>query len=293
MVNEKTGVFRCLLKIFSFDMIVNITASGGIAMPPLVTPAQIRAGRALLGWSQENLATAAEVGLSTLREIEGEKRDADSRAVEAIRRALWNNGVVFLAGTQERGPGVGLAANWPTIVRRPVTTQRFAGMPMTIEWRGRLVTVIISHDALNDLGGFRDFMPDDVYLDLYEKHRGTILRAIAIAIEDPGNFDHSGRLCIEPKDIGEVENADWRRVDINKGDISRIEATELMNKFVGSLIAAGVPPNIEVFHGGNDETGHVYFFSPAAARIAGQLMHEYKAQSCMRPDTGELRKVRL
>ena len=36
-------------------------------MPSLVVPAQIRAGRALLDWSQEQLATAAEVGLSTIR----------------------------------------------------------------------------------------------------------------------------------------------------------------------------------------------------------------------------------
>ena len=38
-------------------------------MPSLVVPAQIRAGRALLDWSQEQLATAAEVGLSCWRQF--------------------------------------------------------------------------------------------------------------------------------------------------------------------------------------------------------------------------------
>jgi transcriptional regulator with XRE-family HTH domain len=64
-------------------------------MNDLITPAQIRAGRALLGWSQEQLATAAEVTLSTVRDIESETRLADTGAAAAIRRALRNEGVVW------------------------------------------------------------------------------------------------------------------------------------------------------------------------------------------------------
>jgi transcriptional regulator with XRE-family HTH domain len=51
----------------------------------LVTPAQIRAGRALLEWSQEKLAREARVGISTVRDIESEKRAADTNAVTSIR----------------------------------------------------------------------------------------------------------------------------------------------------------------------------------------------------------------
>src|SRR5208283_2560498 len=101
----------------------------------IIIPAQIRAARALLGWSQEQLTKEAEVGLSTVRDTESERRAADTGAVASIRRALWNGGVVFTAGREGEGPGVRLVANRPNIIRRPTTMQKWEGMPFTIEWQ--------------------------------------------------------------------------------------------------------------------------------------------------------------
>jgi DNA-binding XRE family transcriptional regulator len=40
----------------------------------IVIPPQVRAGRALLGWSQEDLARQAGVAITTVRDVEREKR---------------------------------------------------------------------------------------------------------------------------------------------------------------------------------------------------------------------------
>lgn len=78
----------------------------------MVTAAQIRAARALLGWSGAQLAQAGGVSLQTIRRMESELGPGRSSAanVDAVRRALEKAGVQFLdpddAGTA--GPGVRL-----------------------------------------------------------------------------------------------------------------------------------------------------------------------------------------
>ena len=76
----------------------------------MVTAAQLRAARALLGWSGVALANAAGVSLQTIRRMESELGPGRSSAanVEAVQRALESAGVAFLDNTSESGPGVRL-----------------------------------------------------------------------------------------------------------------------------------------------------------------------------------------
>jgi hypothetical protein len=74
-----------------------------------VTGGQIRAARGFLRWTIAELATAADVGLSTIQEVEkvdGDPRvvstlqwrsDARDEALVKIARALEKGGVTFLA----------------------------------------------------------------------------------------------------------------------------------------------------------------------------------------------------
>lgn len=76
----------------------------------MLTAAQIRAARALLGWSQPALAKASGISLPTIVRMEGQQGPGRSSAgnVDAVRRALEAAGVVFLEGDDADGTGPGV-----------------------------------------------------------------------------------------------------------------------------------------------------------------------------------------
>lgn len=65
--------------------------------------AQIRAARALLGWSQSQLADAARVGVATVADFERGARTPIENNLAAIRLALEHAGIRFI---NEEGGGV-------------------------------------------------------------------------------------------------------------------------------------------------------------------------------------------
>jgi len=78
----------------------------------MLTAAQIRAARALLGWSQPALAKESGVSLPTIVRMESQLGPGRSSAanVDAVRRALEKAGVLFLEADDANavGPGVRL-----------------------------------------------------------------------------------------------------------------------------------------------------------------------------------------
>lgn len=73
----------------------------------MITAAQSRAGRALLDWSQEELARSAHLGLSTIRDFEKGRRVPTHNNLAGIKAALESAGVIFVEENGE-GPGVRL-----------------------------------------------------------------------------------------------------------------------------------------------------------------------------------------
>ncbi len=76
----------------------------------MVTAAQIRAARALLGWNGARLAEAAGVSLQTIRRMESELGPGRSSAanVSAVQRALEDAGVLFLGPNELNRGGAGV-----------------------------------------------------------------------------------------------------------------------------------------------------------------------------------------
>src|SRR4030088_605346 len=61
---------------------------------------QIRAGRALLGWTQAKLAFVAGLSEISIKNIERGTTDARGSTLAAIERALNNNGIELTNGGQ-------------------------------------------------------------------------------------------------------------------------------------------------------------------------------------------------
>lgn len=73
---------------------------------------QIKAARALLGWSQDDLAASAGVSIPTIKRLEASDDFLGGRAETSMKilRALHSAGIEFLA---ENGSGVGVRLRKP------------------------------------------------------------------------------------------------------------------------------------------------------------------------------------
>ncbi len=78
----------------------------------MITVEQLRAARGLLGWTQNQLAEASTLAISTIRRMEGDRGPLRSSAenVLKVQQALEDAGVIFIDQGDGRGPGVQLRA---------------------------------------------------------------------------------------------------------------------------------------------------------------------------------------
>jgi transcriptional regulator with XRE-family HTH domain len=72
-----------------------------------MTPAQSRAARGLVDWSQSDLGDRSNLSESTVRDFEKGRRIPGPNNLAAMRAALEAEGVLFIDGNGE-GPGVRL-----------------------------------------------------------------------------------------------------------------------------------------------------------------------------------------
>lgn len=98
-----------------------------------LTPKHIRAARALLAWSQQDLAKAAGVATSTVADFERGHRTPVANNAQAIRGALEGAGIRFLPTGAVIGPAV------PRITRaeRPSTPIRWIDAEDLANWANR------------------------------------------------------------------------------------------------------------------------------------------------------------
>src|SRR5262249_39649711 len=76
----------------------------------ILTPEQCRGARGMLGWSRDELAEKADVGVATLAEFEAGRRVPYDRTLRDVRRALEEGGIEIL---DENGGGQGLRFRRP------------------------------------------------------------------------------------------------------------------------------------------------------------------------------------
>ncbi len=74
------------------------------------SPRQVKAARALLAWTQGQLAKEAQIATSTLADFERGERTPVANNAEAITVALEKQGIRFTNGGAVTGPSSGRAA---------------------------------------------------------------------------------------------------------------------------------------------------------------------------------------
>jgi uncharacterized protein (DUF433 family) len=209
-----------------------------IAPVSTVIPPQVRAARALLDWSQKELAERAGVAVTTVRDIEEGKR-ADTGAAGEVLETLRREG----------GPGVRLASGrGPNLVRRPTVMTLWDGMPLDVEYRGRRFNAFVAREVLEDLGRVPgDAKPtDEEYLQIFNRHVRSILEGVKIAFERGAAWSRDGKsLYVRTIDIRELMPADaWGKLimadELVRGGTPVFAGTRVPIKMVLDLIDSGV-----------------------------------------------------
>lgn len=80
-------------------IIVDVGNNFNLESNIMITPEQSRGARGLLDWSQTQLANAANVSLSTVRDYEKGRRIPIANNLNAIQTALETQGIEFFNGT--------------------------------------------------------------------------------------------------------------------------------------------------------------------------------------------------
>ena len=112
--------------------------------------AQCRAGRALLSWSQEELARNAQVARTTIAEFEGSQRMLMRQNRLAIESTMEAAGVEFIP---DNGGGVGVRFRKVVIeYSRNVKTDA-EKMLLPVRYRGHPYTVLIPHQVIAAMDG--------------------------------------------------------------------------------------------------------------------------------------------
>ncbi len=85
-------------------------ARAEVALYPavMITAAQIRAARAMIGWKQSDLAARSGVSEISIKNIERGATDPRSSTLQAIQNAFDAAGLVFLDPGDQRPGGAGV-----------------------------------------------------------------------------------------------------------------------------------------------------------------------------------------
>ena len=73
----------------------------------MITSAQCRAARALLKWSQEELAKRSGVGVATIRTFETDASSPYRRTLNTVQQTFEDAGIEFLSEGRSPKPGGG------------------------------------------------------------------------------------------------------------------------------------------------------------------------------------------
>lgn len=164
-----------------------------------ISAAQSRAARALLDWTQDQLAENAQVARATVADFERNARVPMRQNLVAIIATFEAAGVEFIA---ENGGGAGVRFRKVELeYSNAVTPDGGDGVCLSVRYRGTDYRALISREVLDDLDrtNYRTF--SDRVLSV-QNHLPLLLRAIEEKLAR-GEAGRAKRLLIEHADLPE------------------------------------------------------------------------------------------
>lgn len=163
----------------------------------MITAEQCRAGRALIDWSQIELADRSRIAKKTIADFERGNRAYHPKTSLAVRVALESHGVVFIP---ENGGGVGvrLRKAMPRLFRRdPIDSHEW--MAFAFDYKAKRHTGFITYGALAQIA-LDSLGPTAVF----DRDKARILLAASDKV-DVGEVDEHGRVHLDRIDLPAVE----------------------------------------------------------------------------------------
>jgi transcriptional regulator with XRE-family HTH domain len=165
-----------------------------------VLPMQCRMARAALGWTAQELAQKAGVGVNTVSRFENRDADASADSLARMTAAFQAAGIRLIGEDEGGGPGVRLNRRTIQIIRNPLwhpVHERFA---FRVACRGQKVMVFLPRSILDELDRHVGSRPQAELAAAFERHLLQILQAVARAI-DAGKVEHDSSLYLHPDDF--------------------------------------------------------------------------------------------
>ena len=163
----------------------------------MISPAQCRAARALLTWSQEDLERRSGVAKRTIAEFEREGRGQLQAKIELQIRSAFTEAGVELIEQNGGGDGARFVRPMPRFVRlfrRDDVTYR-NWVAFAFDYKGERRTAFVKYEAL----GVDDPKHQDP-IEIFDANRGKILQCAAQKF-DANDLGPRGQALIQANDL--------------------------------------------------------------------------------------------
>lgn len=114
----------------------------------MISAAQCRAARAMINWSQDDLATNAQVARATIADFERRERDPVRNNLFSIISAFEARGVTFV---EEGELGAGVRLTQPELEYINSVRLRGGDVIIPMKFRGQRFSAVVPQEVIDDL----------------------------------------------------------------------------------------------------------------------------------------------
>lgn len=118
-----------------------------------ISPAQCRAARAMLGWSQDELAINAQVARASIADFEREVRVPIRTNLVSILSALTAAGIEFIPDSPDKTKGAGVRFRKVELEFDSQVRLNTDSIVVSVRYAGTPLRILVPEEIIDDVGG--------------------------------------------------------------------------------------------------------------------------------------------